>query len=154
LALRRLAVGGVEYRHGDIRNTEPTPEVSTCSLYAQRSPQLKQGCMGENATSSIRTSWARSIASTTPAAHDAAVIFLSRSGIYPVTPLRELPLVLGVVQRLVQGRGVRPTALQRSFPSSGAVRFTGQPGALLGANHCRVCGALRAARRRQSLRRS
>jgi hypothetical protein len=67
LALRRLAVGGVEFRHGDIRNPEPTPEVSTCSLYAQRSPQLKQGCMGENATSSIRTSWARSIASTTPA---------------------------------------------------------------------------------------
>ena len=107
LALRRLAVGGVEFRHGDIRNPEDLADSGSLDLLVECSaePSVQAGVYGGERYL-INTNLMGTINRLDHARHhDAAVIFLSRSRIYPVTSLRELPLVLGLSsQRLVQGR--------------------------------------------------
>src|SRR5262249_34404154 len=95
LALRRLAAGGVEFRHGDIRNPEDLADTGRLDLLVECSaePSVQAGVYG-GGRYLINTNLMGTINCLDHARrHDAAVIFLSTSRIYPIAPLRELPLV-------------------------------------------------------------
>src|SRR6516225_2602248 len=95
LALRRLSAGGVEFRHGDIRNPEDLAETGGVELLVECSaePSVQAGLHGGERYL-INTNLVGTINCLDHARrHDAAVIFLSTSRIYPIVPLRELPLV-------------------------------------------------------------
>src|SRR5712671_821924 len=95
LALRRLAAGDVEFRHGDIRNPEDLADTGSVNLLVECSaePSVQAGLYGGEryliSTDLIGTINCLDYARR----HDAAVIFLSTSRIYPIAPVRELPLI-------------------------------------------------------------
>src|SRR6516225_5169530 len=95
LALRRLSAGGVEFRHGDIRNPEDFADTGSLDLLIECSaePSAQAGLYGGERYL-INTNLIGTINCLDHARrHDAAVIFLSTSRIYPIAALRELPLV-------------------------------------------------------------
>src|SRR6516162_8590119 len=126
LALRRLAEGGVEFRHGDVRNPEDLAETGGLDLLVECSaePSVQAGLYGGERYL-INTNLVGTINCLDHARrHDAAVIFLSTSRVYPIAPLRELPLVPTetrfVIPASKTGPGWSACGITESFPLIGS----------------------------------
>src|SRR5215472_6138903 len=95
LSLRRLASGGVQFRHGDIRNPEDLANVGRIDLLVDCSaePSARAG-LNRDERYLINTNLIGTINCLDYSrCYDAAVVFLSTSRVYPIALLRELPLI-------------------------------------------------------------
>jgi CDP-paratose 2-epimerase len=126
LALRRLAAGGVEFRHGDIRNPEDIADIGSLDLLLECSaePSVQAGLQGGDRYL-INTNLIGTINCLDHARRcDAAVIFLSTSRVYPIVPLRELPLIATesrfVIPQSSAGSGWSARGITENFPLSGS----------------------------------
>ena len=94
LAIARLKAGGVDFVHGDVRNPEdlePLRDVDVL-LECSAEPSVHAGYDGD-ARYLVHTNLQGTLNCLEFArARDAGVIFLSTSRVYPVAPLRDLPL--------------------------------------------------------------
>ncbi|MBL9079570.1 MAG: NAD-dependent epimerase/dehydratase family protein [Planctomycetes bacterium] len=117
LALPRLRAGGVEFRHGDIRNPEDLAEVGAFDLLLECSaePSVHAGYDGSPDylihTNLVGTKNCLEAARR----HRADTVFLSTSRVYPIDPLRALPLEVAG-SRLAPKRGA---ALPAGFSAAG-----------------------------------
>src|SRR6516164_1003533 len=125
LALRRLAAGGVEFRHGDVRNPEDLADSGSIDLLVECSaePSVQAGLYGGERYL-INTNLIGTINCLDHAhRHDAAVVFLSTSRVYPIAPLRELPLVRTETRFMIpvanNGPGWSACGINESFPLIG-----------------------------------
>lgn len=94
LALPRLRDGGVEFRHGDVRNPEDLDEVGSFDLLLDCSaePSVHAGYGGGPAYV-VNTNLSGTVNCLEAARRrGAAVVFLSTSRVYPIAGLRALPL--------------------------------------------------------------
>jgi CDP-paratose 2-epimerase len=126
LALRRLAAGGVEFRHGDIRNPEDLADTGRLDLLVECSaePSVQAGVYGGERYL-INTNLIGTINCLEHARrNDAAVIFMSTSRIYPIAPLRELPLVPTATRFVIPaadaGPGWSARGITENFPLTGS----------------------------------
>jgi len=126
LALRRLALGGIEFRHGDIRNRDDLADAGPADLLIECSaePSVQAGLSGGERYL-IDTNLMGTIHCLDHArAHGAAVIFLSTSRVYPIAPLRELPLVREgarfALPESVRGPGWSARGIADNFPLTGS----------------------------------
>jgi CDP-paratose 2-epimerase len=126
LALRRLTTGGVEFRHGDIRNPEDLADTGSFDLLVECSaePSVQAGLRGGERYV-INTNLIGTINCLEHARrHDGAVVFLSTSRVYPIAPLRELPLVPTesrfVIPESHSGPGWSARGINESFPLTGS----------------------------------
>lgn len=94
LSLNRLANNGVEFTHGDIRNPEDLASVGSFDLLIECSaePSVHAG-YGSSPSYLINTNLTGTTHCLEAArAHGADIVFLSTSRVYPIKPLRDLPL--------------------------------------------------------------
>jgi CDP-paratose 2-epimerase len=94
LALDRLKAGGVEFVHGDIRSADDLADLGAFDLLLECSaePSVHAGYGGSPAYV-LQTNLSGTINCLEAARrHDADVIFLSTSRVYPIERLRALPL--------------------------------------------------------------
>lgn len=126
LALQRLARGGVLFRHGDIRNSEDLADSGTVDLLIECSaePSVQAGLSGGDRYL-INTNLIGTINCLDHARrHGAAVVFLSTSRVYPIAPLRELPLVPSetrfVIPESSAGQGWSARGITENFPMTGS----------------------------------
>ena len=126
LALRRLASGGVEFRHGDVRNSEDLADIGSLDLLVECSaePSSQAGLYGGERYL-INTNLIGTINCLDHARrHDATVIFLSTSRVYPIAHLRALPLVPSetrfVVPAASTGPGWSARGITEEFPLTGS----------------------------------
>jgi len=126
LALRRLAQGGVEFRHGDIRNREDLTDAGPADLIIECSAEasVHAGLAGGERYL-INTNLVGTINCLDHArVHNAGVIFLSTSRVYPIASLREISLVPGstrfVVPEGAQGPGWTARGIAEDFPLTGS----------------------------------
>jgi CDP-paratose 2-epimerase len=126
LALRRLAAGGVEFRHGDVRNPEDLADAGSLDLLVECSaePSVQAGLFGGQRYL-IDTNLVGTINCLDHARrYDAAVIFLSTSRVYPIAPLRQLPLVHAETRFAVPedstGPGWSARGITEQFPLIGS----------------------------------
>jgi CDP-paratose 2-epimerase len=126
LALRRLAAGGVEFCHGDIRNREDLAGAGSLDLLIECSadPSVQAGLAGD-ARYLINTNLIGTINCLDHAhRHGAAVVFLSTSRVYPIASLRDLPLVASetrfVVPEANTGPGWSALGIAENFPLTGS----------------------------------
>lgn len=95
LALERLRRGGVVFRHGDVRNPEDLAEVGAFDLLIECSaePSVHAGYHGSPAYV-INTNLIGTVNCLEAVRkHDAGMVFLSTSRVYPIHGLRALPLI-------------------------------------------------------------
>jgi CDP-paratose 2-epimerase len=126
LALRRLASGGVEFRHGDIRNPEDLADAGNLDLLIECSaePSVQAGLdRGERYL--INTNLIGTINCLDHARrHGAAVVFLSTSRVYPIASLRDLPLVATETRFVIPwantGPGWSTRGIAENFPLIGS----------------------------------
>jgi CDP-paratose 2-epimerase len=126
LALRRLAAGGVEFRHGDVRNPEDLADSGSLDLLVECSaePSVQAGLSGGDRYL-VNTNLIGTINCLDHARrYDAAVIFLSTSRVYPIAPLRELPLVPTetrfAIPETATGPGWSARGITEQFPLAGS----------------------------------
>src|SRR5271165_4222348 len=126
LALPRLASGGVEFRHGDIRNREDLAAAGGLDPLIQCSaePSVHAGLAGGDRYL-INTNLVGTINCLDHARrHEAAVVFLSTSRVYPIAPLRELPLVATKARFAIpeanRGPGWSARGITENFPLTGS----------------------------------
>jgi CDP-paratose 2-epimerase len=126
LALRRLAAGGVEFRHGDIRNREDLADAGGLDLLIECSaePSVQAG-LSDGDRYLINTNLIGTINCLDHARrHDAAVVFLSTSRVYPIAVLRELPLVPTETRLVIPqgntGPGWSDRGITEQFPLTGS----------------------------------
>jgi CDP-paratose 2-epimerase len=126
LALGRLAAGGVEFRHGDIRNREDLADAGNFDLLIECSaePSVQAG-LGGGGRYLIDTNLVGTINCLDCAReHGAAVVFLSTSRVYPIAPLRELPLARTetrfVIPSGITGPGWSARGIAENFPLAGS----------------------------------
>ena len=126
LALQRLASGGVEFRHGDIRNPEDLADAGGLDLLIECSaePSVQAGLV-EGDRYLINTNLNGTINCLDHARrHEAAVVFLSTSRVYPIAALRDLPLVATdtrfVISEASRGPGWSAYGITENFPLTGA----------------------------------
>jgi len=124
--LRRLASGGVEFRHGDIRNREDLADVGSLDLLIECSaePSVQAGLAGD-ARYLINTNLIGTINCLDHARrHEAAVVFLSTSRVYPIAALRDLPLVATETRFAIPeanaGPGWSARGIAENFPLTGS----------------------------------
>jgi CDP-paratose 2-epimerase len=90
-----VAAGGVEFRHGDIRNHEDLADAGSLDLLIECSaePSVQAGLAGGDRYL-VNTNLIGTINCLDHARrHGAAVVYLSTSRVYPIAALRDLPLV-------------------------------------------------------------
>jgi CDP-paratose 2-epimerase len=126
LALSRLAAGGVEFRHGDIRNAADLAEVGAFTLLLECSaePSVHAGYDGSPAyvidTNLVGTVHCLEAARR----HRADVVFLSTSRVYPIAALRALPLRENASRLALppgaRGPGWSEAGIGTAFPLAGA----------------------------------
>jgi CDP-paratose 2-epimerase len=126
LALQRLASGGVEFRHGDIRNSEDLADTGSLDVLVECSaePSVQAGLNGGERYL-IDTNLIGTINCLDHARrHGAAVIFLSTSRVYPIAHLRALPLVPTetrfVIPAASTGPGWSARGITEEFPLAGS----------------------------------
>jgi CDP-paratose 2-epimerase len=125
LSLRRLAEGGVEFVHGDIRNPE--------DFEASGRPDLIIECSGEPSVSAGYDDKAPYVVHTNLVGafhclefarrHQSATIFLSTSRVYSIAALRALPLIASASRfELPDDRGIgwSSRGISEAFPINGA----------------------------------
>lgn len=126
LALERLRAGGVDFVHGDIRNPEDLEACGACDLLLDCSaePSVHAGYGGGPAYL-INTNLMGTVNCLEHARrHGSAVAFISTSRVYPIAPLRALPLG-PTGDRLVlaagaSGPGWSEAGISEDFPLAGA----------------------------------
>jgi CDP-paratose 2-epimerase len=126
LALRRLAGGGVQFRHGDIRNPEDLADAGSLDLLIDCSaePSVQAGLAGGDRYL-INTNLIGTINCLDHARrYDAAVVYLSTSRVYPVAALRKLPLITTqtrfVLPESSTGPGWSAGGITEDFPLTGS----------------------------------
>jgi CDP-paratose 2-epimerase len=126
LALPRLASGGVEFRHGDIRNREDLADAGTIDLLIECSaePSVQAGLAG-GARYLINTNLIGTINCLDSARRcGATVVFLSTSQVYPIAALRDLPLLISetrfVIPEANMGPGWSARGITENFPLTGS----------------------------------
>ena len=125
LALTRLAAGGVEFVHGDVRNPSDLHTFGHIDIVIDcaAEPSVHAGYGGSPAYVT-ETNLVGTLNALELARRDrAAVIFLSTSRVYPMAPLRQLPLVEGATrlewQRDAVYQGASAAGIDEQFPMSG-----------------------------------
>lgn len=126
LALERLRAGGVEFAHGDIRAPEDLEAAGPCDLVLDCSaePSVHAGYGGSPAYL-INTNLMGTVNCLEHArAHGAAFVFVSTSRVYPIAPLRALPLEVAgdrlALPKGSSGPGWSEAGISEDFPTSGA----------------------------------
>lgn len=126
LALKRLASGGVEFRHGDVRNPEDLDDIGSLDLLVESSaePSAQAGLYGGERYL-VNTNLIGTINCLDHARrHDAAVVFLSTSRVYPIASLRALPLVATETRFVVPATSIGPgwsaRGITEEFPLTGS----------------------------------
>jgi CDP-paratose 2-epimerase len=126
LALPRLRAGGVEFRHGDVRNPEDLVDVGEIDLLIECSaePSVQAG-LTDGERYLINTNLMGTINCLDHARrHDASVIFLSTSRVYPIALLRSLPLAATktrfVIPESDNGPGWSARGITEEFPLTGS----------------------------------
>jgi CDP-paratose 2-epimerase len=126
LALRRLAKGGVEFRHGDVRNPEDLADIGRLDLLIECSaePSAQAGIAGDNRYL-VNTNLVGTINCLDYARrYDAALIYLSTSRVYPIAALRALPLVAAetrfTLPEASRGPGWSARGITEDFPLTGS----------------------------------
>ncbi len=125
LAMTRLADHGVEFCHGDIRNPEDISQAGAFDLLIECSaePSVHAGYDSSPAylvnTNLTGTTHCLEMARK----NNADIVFLSTSRVYPIQPLRDLPLAeqngrleIGQDQ---SGTGWSPDGISEAFPLNG-----------------------------------
>jgi CDP-paratose 2-epimerase len=126
LALERLRAGGVDFVHGDIRSPEDLEAAGECDLLLDCSaePSVHAG-YGASPAYLINTNLMGTVNCLEHARrHGAAVAFISTSRVYPIAPLRALPLS-PTGDRLAlppgaAGPGWSEAGITEDFPLAGA----------------------------------
>jgi CDP-paratose 2-epimerase len=126
LALPRLAAGGVQFFHGDVRQSQDIEAVGAFDLLLDcaAEPSVHAGyadtpryAIDVNLTGSVN-------AFEAARRHGADVMFLSTSRVYPIAGLRALPLVEQASRLALpdaaQGAGWSTAGIAESFPLRGA----------------------------------
>jgi CDP-paratose 2-epimerase len=125
LALSRLAQAGVEFVHGDVRNPEDLEAVGAFDMMIECSaePSVHAGYGGAPSyvVSTNLTGTINCLEAVRRAG--AGLIFLSTSRVYPIEPLRALPLEREgdrlTIARGESGTGWSAEGIARSFPLDG-----------------------------------
>jgi CDP-paratose 2-epimerase len=125
LTLPRLKEGGVEFRHGDIRNPDDLADIGPIGLLLECSaePSVHAGYEGSPAylvhTNLVGTLNCLEYARR----HGADFLFLSTSRVYPIGPLTTLPLVRQGSRFRVEGgrsgEGWSERGITEAFPLGG-----------------------------------
>lgn len=125
LAIRRLATGGVVFRHGDIRNREDLADAGGADVLIECSaePSVHAGFAGGERYV-VNTNLVGTINCLDHARlHKAALIFLSTSRVYPIAALRSLPLMEAssrfVIPDACGGPGWSVRGISEGFPLAG-----------------------------------
>jgi CDP-paratose 2-epimerase len=125
LALTRLAAGGVEFVHGDVRSSQDLDEAGPFDLLLECSaePSVHAGYDGSPAYV-LDTNLAGTINCLEAARRSGAdVVFLSTSRVYPIEKLRALPLDSGSARMDIRagasGPGWSGRGITRDFPLAG-----------------------------------
>lgn len=125
LSLRRLAEGGVEFLHGDIRNLDDFEAAGRPDLIIECSaePSVRAGSDG-NPRYVVNTNLVGAFNCLEFARrHQSATLFLSTSRVYSIAALRALPLSAGPARfTLPDGRcgtGWSSRGITEAFPTNG-----------------------------------
>jgi CDP-paratose 2-epimerase len=126
LALQRLAEGGVAFRHGDVRNREDLADAGPLDLLIECSaePSVQAGLSGGEQYL-INTNLLGTVNCLDHARrYGAAMVFLSTSRVYPIAPLRALPLEIegsrNVLPPSAHGLGWSAAGISEAFPLAGS----------------------------------
>jgi CDP-paratose 2-epimerase len=125
LALPRLRAGGVEFMHGDIRNAEDLAAVGPVNILIEASaePSVHAGYGGDPDYLVHTNLFGAANCLEHARRHKADFVFLSSSRIYPIDPLRALPLepteTRFVLPAGFQQPGVSTAGIAESFPLAG-----------------------------------
>ncbi len=126
LTLERLRAGGVRFEHGDIRNAEDLEAAGECDLLVECSaePSVHAGYGGSPAYL-INTNLTGTVHCLEHARrHGSDVVFLSTSRVYPIAPLRALPLIEDADRLVVApgaaGRGWSERGISEDFSLGGS----------------------------------
>jgi len=126
LALRRLAMGGVEFRHGDVRNPEDLADAGAADLMIECSaePSVHAGLAGGERYL-INTNLVGTVNCLDHARrHQAAMVFLSTSRVYPIAALRNLALATAATRFVIPdgstGPGWSAHGIAEDFPLTGS----------------------------------
>lgn len=125
LTLPRLRAGGVEFVHGDVRNREDLESLGDCALLLECSaePSVQAGYNGD-ARYLLNTNLAGTLNCLEFARIRASrMVFLSTSRVYPIAPLRALPLeergARLVLPATASGTGWSAHGVSEEFPLAG-----------------------------------
>jgi CDP-paratose 2-epimerase len=126
LAIPRLAAGGVQFLHGDVRRPEDIEAVGAFDLLLDCAgePSVHAG-YGESPRFAVDVNLTGSANSFEAARrHGVDVVFLSTSRVYPIAGLRALPLVENegrlILPDTAEGAGWSAAGIAESFPLRGA----------------------------------
>jgi len=125
LTLPRLRAGGVEFVHGDVRNREDLEGLGDCDLLLECSaePSVQAGYNGD-ARYLLNTNLGGTLNCLEYArARGARMVFLSTSRVYPIAPVRALPLEERgsrfVIPENASGLGWSAQGISEDFPLAG-----------------------------------
>jgi CDP-paratose 2-epimerase len=125
LALERLRGGGVEFKHGDVRVSDDLTAVGPVDLVVEASaePSVHAGYDG-NPSYLIQSNLIGAINCLEyTRRHGSAFVFLSSSRVYPIAPLRALPLERTakrfVLRTDAEVPGVTAAGISEQFPLGG-----------------------------------
>jgi len=126
LNVPRLASAGVEFRHGDVRDTADLAAVGAidCLLECSAEPSVLAG-YGESPRYVLDTNLLGAINCLEVARrHGAGFVFLSTSRVYPIEPLRRLRYAEGPTRfelaAAQETAGVSAEGIREDFPLAGA----------------------------------
>ena len=126
LAVPRLASGGVQFFHGDVRRQEDIDAVGAFDLLLDcaAEPSVHAGYADSPRYALDVNLMGSANAFEAARRHGADVIFLSTSRVYPIAGLRALPLVDRdsrlMLPEAAQGAGWSAAGIAESFPLRGA----------------------------------
>jgi CDP-paratose 2-epimerase len=125
LALPRLRAGGVEFMHGDIRSADDLAAAGAVGLLIEASaePSVHAGYGGDPNYLVHTNLFGAANCLEHARRHGADFVFLSSSRVYPIDPLRALPLEPTqnrfVLPAGFQHPGVSTAGIAESFPLAG-----------------------------------
>lgn len=125
LTVPRLKKAGIAFEHGDVRNREDLEAVGDCDLILECSaePSVQAGYNG-GARYLLNTNLAGTLNCLEYARERSArFVFLSTSRVYPIAPIRALPLEEGETRLRIaagaRGQGWSENGLSEDFPLAG-----------------------------------
>ena len=126
LSIPRLQAGGVRFQHGDLRNPEDLATLGAAQLVIDcaAEPSVQAG-QGDDSEGLVRNNLLGTLNCLEFCRrHDAGIVFPSTSRVYPIAPLRALPLE-SRGQRLdlptdAEGLGWSQQGIRSDFPMRGS----------------------------------